>query len=165
MTTLPGLELPEPASDPGQHGMSLAATRAPRRKPNPYLHLDNNTLRGIRAGHCPACREPVLAGVDEDWCAAVVRVDVTPLSAIGEASCVLAGRPTYSLDDTPARLTRRRASRMKMQPAGDPRKRWHKYDVLPLHECGNPVNPEMTIPSMLEYTPPRRIDPDEPAPF
>lgn len=162
MTTLPGLELTPAATDPG---LNLARPRAPRRQPNPYLHLDTTTARGVRAGWCPICREPVLTGVDEDWCAAVVRVDVTPLSAAGELACVMVGRETYSLDGIPAQLTRRRASRMRLQPPGNPRRFWHKYDVLPAHECGNEMPEHLRAESMLEYTPPKRIDPDEPAPF
>ena len=82
-----------------------------------------------------------------------------------ELACVMAGRQTYSLDSVPAQLTRRRASRMRLQPPGKPRRFWHKYDVLPAHECGNAIADNLRAESMLEYVPPKRIDPHEPAPF
>ena len=145
--------------------LAQKATRRPNRQPHPYLHLASNHPRGVRARWCQDCRAPILTGVDEDWCAGTVHVDTTPLSAIGEVTCLLGGRRTYSLDGEPARLTTRKAGRIGMQPAGKPRRTWHKYDVLPAHQCGNPITENLVIASMLKYIPPKRIDANEPAPF
>lgn len=53
--------------------------------------------RGAKVQRCRKCREYVLVGLDADRCALPVACDPDPLSRLGEAAAVIAGRTTYSL--------------------------------------------------------------------
>jgi hypothetical protein len=161
---LPGLDL-----EPAQTGFDLSRPRVPKRQPNPYEHLINlHADRGIRATWCPKCRTPTITGTDYDYCATVISADTTPLNLAGEVLATVSGRTTYTLlkpTTTYARLTRRDGAEIRMHPANNPQRPWHKYDVLPAHECGNPIPEPLTTVSALQYLAPKRIDPNEPAPF
>jgi hypothetical protein len=161
MTTpaLPGLE-PGPT-------YNLTQPRQTR-QPNPYQHLTNPTPRGIRATWCRNCRTPIITGPDADYCAAIINADTQPLTPLGEILATLNNHTTYTLR-TPfgqsARLTRRTASEIRRFPADNPQRPWHQYDVLTEHQCQNPTPTSLTTTSRLAYTPPKRIDHNEPAPF
>lgn len=166
MTTpaLPGLDL-----DPPTAGIDLSRPRQPRRQPNPYLHLHKpHDPRSIRATHCLRCRAPIVVGDDEDEIAVTVKLDVTPLSATGEMAAVLAGRATYTLDKPitgNARIWRRTSWRIKAKPADKPPRPWNQYDVLPAHQCWNPVAENLTTKTRLMPPPPTRRNHNEPPPF
>lgn len=56
-----------------------------------------DTYRSVRLRTCTRCNAPVLAGLDADNCAFAARVDMTPISATGEAVALLTGRRTFDL--------------------------------------------------------------------
>lgn len=152
----------EVASEAGK--TPAAGTKSMGRTPHPYRHLASTNQRGVRARRCP-CGTPTLTGLDDDQVAGVVTVDAVPLSALGEALAILGGRRTYTLDGQPARLTRRDAQRIKLKPAGKPIKPWHSYDILPAHQCAQPIPADLSIPTMLAAKETKTQSNDDPAPF
>lgn len=81
------------------------------------------------------CGAVILVGLDADRAAGEAKVDVTPLTAVGEALAILAGRTTYLLRTTG-------------RPELDHRSRWHiagasadDVTVLAEHRCGAPPLP------------------------
>lgn len=150
-----------------QPELSLTTPPRQRKEPNPYTHLATTTPRGIRTGHCHNCGAPIIRGTDADYCAAIIRADTTPLNQLGELICTIDQRNTYTLI-TPligsAKLYRRTAPEIRQHPVETPQKPWHKYDVLPEHNC-TPTPPALQTPTVLAYTPPKRIDRNEPAPY
>lgn len=124
--------------------------RAPR-PPHPYADRHSKHDRGVRAIWCRDCRAPILAGDDNDRCAFKVRVDVTPLTPLGEMLAQLAGRPTYELRhgfQRPALLVRRTPWLISTRPAGAPPSTASAYDVLAAHDC-TPTPDAITTPSRL----------------
>lgn len=87
--------------------------------------------RIARLTTCPACRAPVLAGLDDDVCAFSVRAGTDRLTTVGEVLALAAGRATF--DAVPAaggiRLVRRDESRIR-----SPR----RAPVVADHACGDP---------------------------
>ncbi len=89
--------------------------------------------RTAHVRRCQGCPTWTVVGLDADRAAGPVTADVTPLSRVGEALALLAGRPTYTL--------RRTAGRLEL----DHRHRWAiagnpidggDYDVVTEHHCG-----------------------------
>lgn len=97
------------------------------------------------------CGAAILVGLDAERCAGEAKVDVAPVTAVGEALAILSGRATYRLYT---------AGRLEL----DHRSRWHitgdsaeAVTVLAEHVCGSsplPTRPA-TIPTTKEL-------PDEP---
>jgi hypothetical protein len=89
--------------------------------------------RSARLRQCPRCGAPVLAGLDAPVAGLPVRADPTPLTALGEAAALLAGRPTFDLTDIGGRkeITHRDVE----QISGT-----RKYVVLAAHRCGQPLH-------------------------
>ena len=54
------------------------------------------TGRGASASLC-RCGQTIMTGLDGDVMARAVKIDVVPLSALGEVVALLAGRETFSL--------------------------------------------------------------------
>lgn len=102
--------------------------------------------RKARATTCGKCRAPVLVGLDADRCAFTVTVDPHPLSNLGEAQALLAGRQTYAYERTGAALWHR-----------DPGKvRWAAAETvicLPEHLCQGPALDVRTLPPVASQTP------------
>lgn len=118
------------------------------------------TGRGVKATHCPSCKTPILAGLDQDTCAIRATVDWTPLNPAGELAALLAGRRTYRLDLQPGgnpKLTRRTPADIRR-----PIKKWMRADIVPAHQCNTPPLP--TIPTRLT-TEIIEDDPNTPPPF
>lgn len=86
------------------------------------------------------CGAVVAVGLDADRCAIAVTCDTTPLSPVGEALAVIAGRPTYSLTRTGRRIQLNHRSQFHIagSPAGT-----RDYDVVAAHVCGSPPLPSM----------------------
>lgn len=122
--------------------LAQKATRGPRTpKPeHPHAHLATKHPDGLRATWCHDCKAPILAGLDDLACALPARVDVTPLTPLGEALARIAGQQTYEIRaGKPPRIVRRDAHAITARPAGgDARPR---YDVVTTHTC-TPVVPE-----------------------
>lgn len=94
-----------------------------------------------RPRKCRHCKAPVLAGLDDELCGFPTTVDPTPLSPIGEALALLAGRTTYRLDKD-QQLWRRDRWQIAGQPAGTV-DRLFPHDVVASHSCGAPPLPSI----------------------
>lgn len=125
--------------------LATAGRRQSRKvKPaHPATHLASKHPDGIRAGWCWSCKQPILTGLDDLACAFAVRVDPTPLTALGEALARLAGLATYEVRrGHPVRIVRRGARQILARPAGsDALRVMGAFDVVAAHECGR-VQPE-----------------------
>lgn len=97
--------------------------------------------RGCRATKCIVCRGDVLAGFDEDQCAALVIADPTPLSPLGEALALIEGRRSYRLEryKDGAALWFRSHWQIQGAPAST------ETIVLTDHKCGAPQLPGVEI--------------------
>lgn len=89
--------------------------------------------RRARARLCKRCNQAVMVGLDGDLVARVATCSPVPLSRIGEALVLLAGRPTYSLRWIAGRyeIDWRDQWQIKGMPAGSQQ----FIDVLGAHEC------------------------------
>lgn len=107
------------------------------------LNVDGIT-REARVRRCQDCPSWTVVGLDADRCAGPATADAEPLSRVGEALALLAGRQTYTL--------RRIGTRLEL----DHRHRWAvggsrpgdgPYDVVAAHRCHAPPLP--TIDSLI----------------
>lgn len=99
--------------------------------------------RHIQAERCPDCRADILRGLNDTVAASSIDVDPTPLSALGEALAILAGRSTVACESwggSGARFTRRGHHQITSRPAGT-----FRGDVYATHLCGS--TPLPSIPS------------------
>lgn len=98
-------------------------------------HINNGITRAARPRRCPTCRATTITGLDADLASLPAIVDPTPLSPLGEALALIAGRITYALDT--------RGQRFEL----DHRTSFHikggrrDVDVLATHICGAPPLP------------------------
>lgn len=78
------------------------------------------------------CGAHVVAGLDDPRCAIPVIADTVPLSALGEALALVAGRSTYALrrGAGAAEIDHRSQAHIKGSPAGTA-----GYDVVAEHRC------------------------------
>lgn len=114
--------------------------------------------RHIQAERCRQCRADTLRGLDDMWAAGPIEVDPTPLSALGEALALLAGRRTIACEHWHGlRFTRRSHWQITSRPAGT-----FRGDVYASHLCGAPALP--SIPSNFAKPVVDDLD-DAPAPF
>ena len=97
------------------------------------VHGVGRTARGRK---CHKCKTFILAGLDADRCASSAYADPTPLSALGEAMALVAGRQTYALRRSANgfRLDVRDRWQIASQPAGPGR----RFDVIADHVCNDP---------------------------
>ena len=136
---------------PTANEILATAGRRQRRTPrpeHPLAHLASKHPDGVKATWCRTCRQPVLAGLDDLVCAWPAKVDITPLSALGEALARLAGLATYEVRaGKPARIVRRDAHRIAAMPAGAARSgTLARFDVVAAHEHGpDPAEPLRAI--------------------
>jgi hypothetical protein len=106
-------------------------------------HLDDTgvTVNGIArraALHpCPKCGRGVLRGLTAEPCSHVATVDVTPLSNLGEALALTAGRRTYDLAYRTARLELDQRDDFHIEGSPPETPDWwrSKGDVLAEHRC------------------------------
>jgi hypothetical protein len=61
------------------------------------MDISTGATRSARVAICVACQARVLRGLCADWGGWSVDADPEPLSALGEALALMAGRPTYEL--------------------------------------------------------------------
>lgn len=118
------------------------------------------TGRGVHAIKCRTCHQPILTGLDDDYCAIPASCDFTPLDSVGEFLALISGRRTYRLDLQQGgnpKLTKRRAADIRK-----PRKYFQRYDVIPTHQCG--AAPLATIESRLAQAG-LDLDPNQPCPY
>lgn len=114
--------------------------RKPSRPPHVAQWLADQT-RHIQAERCRACRADILRGLNDHWCAWSIDVDPTPLSALGEALAILAGRSTVACEtwgESGARFTRRGRHQITSRPAGT-----FRGDVYATHLCGSTPLPSL----------------------
>jgi hypothetical protein len=100
-----------------------------------WLANHTNPERGSRGRHaslqkCPQCKARTLTGDDSPIAALTVRIDPTPLTPETELACLLAGRRTYLLEGTTARVTIHHRDRWQTRglPPGP-------NIVVPAHQC------------------------------
>lgn len=106
-------------------------------------HLEDRGLwdadgvtRAVRARRCRDCREYVLVGLSSDRCGFPVAADPDPLSRLGEAVSLMAGRSTYSLRNAGDRLELDHRSHFEIR--GEAARDRLRHDVLARHVCGLP---------------------------
>lgn len=139
--------------------------------PDPWLirhlvaagHLTETGLsRRARPRPCPTCHTWTLTGLDDDLCAFEATCDPAPLTTLGEALALIAGRRTLALRRTRGRLEldQRWADHIEAEPAGSPR-----LDVLATHTCGHPIPTAWTAPSAFTPPPAAHLPAGSPAPF
>jgi hypothetical protein len=93
-------------------------------------------------GHCRGCQAPVIRAHDTANLADAT-ADTQPLTAVGEAWALAAGRRTYRLGGIRRRyLERRDELHITEQPAHSPPDSQGPVIVLPAHECGIPTPTE-----------------------
>lgn len=114
--------------------------------------------RNTTSRRCRQCKAAVLVGLDGDLCAFPTTADPTPLSPLGEALALLAGRATLHLRATPdggRYLDRRDRWQIQGEPAGTAN-RLFPFDVVAAHVCHSPPLP--SIPTNLPDKPEARKD-------
>lgn len=99
---------------------------------------ENGVTRRVRAVTCRRCHAPILTGLSADVAAHTAEVDPAPISPLGEALAVLAGRRTYTLRHLGGKwvVTPRSSFAIAGTPAGTGR-----HDTLAAHRCGTPPLP------------------------
>jgi hypothetical protein len=95
--------------------------------------------RAASGASCRGCGAQVLQGLDDDTCALPAAVDPQPISVLGEAAAVLAGRDTYDLWGR---------ARVELDYRDAVRIAWPRaWPVLAAHTCGAPPLPaDPTVP-------------------
>lgn len=98
----------------------------------------NGHTRKVGATTCPRCHAPTLTALDGASPSPLLVVDPTPLSPVGEALALLAGRYTVGLwqAGTHYQLVMRDSYAITGAPAGTA-----GHDVLAQHVCNAPVLP------------------------
>lgn len=118
-------------------------------------------FRFVKPNRCPSCKTWTLTGLDSDLGGFPTRVDLQPLSALGEALARLAGTRTHQLvwRGRGAALQRRTHWAITCWPAGSR----VGVDVLAEHHCGAPAWPTCAT----QYPPPPETSdhPFEQCPF
>lgn len=90
--------------------------------------------RKARRATCPQCRQAVLRGLDADAMAIDVRVDLVPLTPLGEMVARRAHLGTWVVSPAPpgVAVDFRDEYMLRAKPAGTLR----RADVVPGHQCG-----------------------------
>lgn len=134
----------------------------------PYEWIEKAGPRTLRQRRCPTCKQPILAGLDEDLGAFHTHVDPTPLTRLGEALTLLGNRRTYTLRRQPptaATITRRGRWAIPSHPPGAGTSA-APYDVLPAHQCHAwPLPPEAYTEPTVHPSAALAAHPDDPAPY
>ncbi len=124
----------------------------------------DGTSRKAKLRRCPTCRRQILTGDDDDRCAFTARADPHPLTELGEALALLAGRTTYSLARTAGGvvLWRRDVGQIRRWPAST----HPSEDVLAEHRCDLPApsGPLLAVANLARPTV-ADLPPGSPAPF
>lgn len=96
--------------------------------------------RSVRATACRTCCGQTLTGLDNDRCAVVAHADPEPVSPLGEALALLAGRKTYALHPSANgyELVLRYDKQIAAAPPGT-----RGYDVLAEHACNSTALPNL----------------------
>jgi hypothetical protein len=89
--------------------------------------------RAAQMRMCKKCGSPILVGLDDDVAALKVEIDPTPITSLGEAVALLAGRGTYELHS--GRGQKNISHRAEWNIRG-PRRR----AVFPAHRCDQPLD-------------------------
>lgn len=109
------------------------------------MDISTGAMRSARVAICPTCQARVFRGINADWGGWSVDADLEPLSALGEALALMAGRTTLELRWLGNRyeLDGRDPFRISGAPAGTRA----GLDVLLAHECEGEEYPH--APTML----------------
>lgn len=118
--------------------------------------------RKAKARSCPVCRRAVMTGLSSAFGGFAVSADPQPLSPMGEALALMAGRGTFSLRwlGDHYELDKRDHFRIRGSPAGT-----KGIDVLVEHECAKPYGGSIpnVVTTLRDYYEHRSIPlPDEP---
>lgn len=92
------------------------------------------------------CGRYVFVGLDDDRCADLAVVDTLPLTRLGEAQAIVAGRVTYDHSWLGKRLDPRTAGIIRTHPAGS--HRWRH--VLAEHRCDDAAVFDFALPRPTE---------------
>lgn len=116
--------------------------------------------RTSKLARCRTCRDTVVRGHNDDWCAFQVDADPTPLTALGEVLALAQGRRTLTARRNGNRLllTRRNRHSIADFPAGGSRP-GREWDVLVEHRCGVGLPDAAVTGSVI--APPPAIDLEE----
>jgi hypothetical protein len=112
---------------------------------------DTGATRRARARHCERCHKAIMRGITADYGGRSADADPTPLSPVGEALVLCAGRQTLELRWTDKyELDLRDTFRIRGTPAGT-----EGIDVLVEHDCdlSSLPGPRTLGPSMLNDKP------------
>jgi hypothetical protein len=126
-----------------------------------WIDAAMGATRQARATRCNGCHQAVIRGLTNFPGALAVDADPRPLTALGEALCLIQRRRTYELRHFPPAdydLDARDQWRRKERPAGATR----NVDVLALHLCGNPPPGPYAATMLLERS---HKDPGDEPPF
>lgn len=104
------------------------------------MDAETGATRRARAVACPSCRRGVMRGIDRAFGGKVVMAEPTPLSNLGEALALMAGRVTVELRWLGDRyeIDRRDHFRIRGSPAET-----HGIDILVVHECELSTGPPL----------------------
>lgn len=120
--TEPLFELGEPhPTEPGYLPAWITEQLKANRKPT--------YRRAAAFTRCPRCKQIILTGLDDDWCAFNVQADPTPINDHQESACATIKRPTYAADISRRNIELdRRPFLAHGKPSSSP--------ILPGHRCG-----------------------------
>jgi hypothetical protein len=116
-----------------------------------WIDASTGAGRQARSTRCRDCGGHVMRGLTEHPMALSVDADPHPLTALGEAVCILGRRPTYELRYLVGGrydLDHRDQWRIAERPAG----RTRNVDVLARHICGKPPPPPWAPTMLVEPT-------------
>ena len=114
---------------------------------------------------CPRCSAPVLTGLDDDWCAMTVAVDLAPLTNHTEALALISGRHTYEVTWNGPRgyhIDKRPIWHISNYPAGDKGYADGRRTIHAEHRCDTPITTNPELPPLAHHNTNSYIIPDKP---
>ena len=114
---------------------------------------------------CPRCSAPVLTGLDDDWCAMTVAVDLAPLTNHTEALALISGRHTYEVTWNGPRgyhIDKRPHWHISNYPAGDKGYADGRRTIHAEHRCDTPITTNPELPPLAHHNTNSYIIPDKP---
>lgn len=93
------------------------------------LETKTGGFRGARLTKCRRCGAWTITGLDNDVAAFQATVDPSPLTPRQEYLCILAGRRTYDLETSAARIVLHHRDVYGLATPS-------RYTVVPQHRCG-----------------------------
>lgn len=120
--------------------------------------LGGPTRRGVTVRRCRACRASILEGWDGDQLAVRATVDPDPVTALGEALALLAGRSSYELRSYTAGMALHQRDRWQITGRNA-----DQHFVLVDHECDAVPLPHRIV--SIPVQPKGKVRSDDKPPF